>query len=304
MQSLRPHTPARTRRGFTLIELLVVISIIAMLASLILPAVQAARAAARNLQCINNLSNLGKAVRVRASLDSEVLPYQNDTGSSAISGDSVGWPRQILAQIDQTPIVRRTVTDKTNPVVWVVTVPSVQVPVFTCPDDPKSFNVNSGLSYRCNSGYTGTGITSGTIAFYPTDRRRSGVMFAKSSVSRRVTLDEVSSGDGVSNTILLGEDQIHAGNYRSTATGSLSIGMTFTAVPAATTFGNITTAGTSTSNIGVSPAPNSNHSSIANVVFCDGHTGSLSHSIAQSVYAQLLSHAGSRNGEAALGQGY
>ena len=298
MKSLRPRTPARTRRGFTLIELLVVISIIAMLASLILPAVQAARAAARNLQCINNLSNLGKAVRIRASLDREVLPFQNDTGSSAISGDSVGWPRQILAQIEQTAVVRRTITDKTDPVAWVVTVPSVQIPVFACPDDSNSFNVNSGLSYRCNGGYGGTGMTN----FGATNQRRSGVMFAKTSVSRRVTLDEVSSGDGTSSTILLGERQNDAGSYRSTS--SLSIGMNFTAVPVGTTFANITTAGTSTSNVGTSAGPNSNHSGIANVVFCDGHTGTLSTSIAQSVYAQLLSHAGSKSGEAALGQGY
>ncbi|MEZ6033447.1 MAG: DUF1559 domain-containing protein [Planctomycetaceae bacterium] len=86
----------KKKRGFTLIELLVVIAIIAVLVSLLLPAVQQAREAARRTQCRNNLKQLALACH----------NYENTYGVFPMGSDFslIGWKQYILPYVEQTNV--------------------------------------------------------------------------------------------------------------------------------------------------------------------------------------------------------
>src|SRR5580704_18123512 len=126
MKSHRLQPPAwrraKSRLGFTLIELLVVISIIAVLISLISPAVQSAREAARRTQCLNNIRNLGLACVNFAGGNGDKLPLLEDSpigssgrlstagdGSTAYNLQNPGksWLAQIIGYLDQAAIGRQ-----------------------------------------------------------------------------------------------------------------------------------------------------------------------------------------------------
>ena len=190
--------PSRRNRAFTLVELLVVIAIIGILVALLLPAVQAAREAARRMSCQNNLKQLGLA-----------LHNYHDT-HKALPASSTGAPNHTWAPFLFPFIEQSNLYDQYN---WhrnwdhPSNQPTIatDVSVFRCPSAPggssRRDTVRRGIlaattDYAPIAGVSSIVVRSGYIP--NTDLR--GAIVARDYIRMaQIT-------DGTSNTIFIGED--------------------------------------------------------------------------------------------------
>ena len=195
---------SRFRPGFTLIELLVVIAIIAVLIALLLPAVQACREAARRSQCVNNLMQLGIALKSYEGAF-EVLPpgVVNPTGPivNAPSGYHFNWIAQILPFLDQRAVANNLnfdagVYDSANG-----TTRSVLLNVLLCPSSPGPTRMaTSGPGQNLSDQPALSSFAANySDAEVPIDTTNNGVFFLNSHIRYE------DLADGSSQTLFIGE---------------------------------------------------------------------------------------------------
>ncbi|WP_437201003.1 DUF1559 family PulG-like putative transporter [Planctomicrobium sp. SH664] len=203
------------RRAFTLIELLVVIAIMGVLVSLLLPAVQQAREAARRTQCKNNLKQFGLALHNYHDAHS-VFPAAYLADTRSITRDTTtydgpngfAWGAMLLPYLDQAPLYHQLRTDRPCWDVINSVAVAARLEVFLCPsatdaDGPMSVQNESGgeLAKFGRSTYVANAGQDEPWGYRVEDYSdlADGPLYRNSRVrTRDVT-------DGLSNTVFLGE---------------------------------------------------------------------------------------------------
>ncbi len=194
------------RKGFTLVELLVVIAIIGILIALLLPAVQAAREAARRMHCTNNLKQIGLGVQNYASTNRDCLPL----GSP--DAEAYGLFFKLLPYIEEQAVHDQ--VDMTLPATDVKNnyVREMVIDTYICPSwsdktttkitTPGSYTQGGLLLYQGVGGYLrrpfGISAAAG-VASNNGDMPFNGMF----SWGKKVRLGDVT--DGLSSTLLVGE---------------------------------------------------------------------------------------------------
>ncbi|MEO8495588.1 MAG: DUF1559 domain-containing protein [Planctomycetota bacterium] len=163
------------RRGFTLVELLVVIAIIGILVALLLPAVQAAREAARRMSCGNNLKQLGLSLHNYHDTYKSFPPGVTSVGGPGLGHWGVSWMPLILRFIEQQPMADQLYIGGDHPG-WAYSGVSggaingarfnnVQIASFFCPSSPLEHMGNVGSYQHMRAHYVGiSGAANGNNA--------------------------------------------------------------------------------------------------------------------------------------------
>jgi prepilin-type processing-associated H-X9-DG protein len=268
---------------------------------LLLPAVQSAREAGRRNTCMNNVSQLGKAVFLHDN-DAKGIPGWRNL----IVGDNqtyvVNWAPKLLPYLERLDLFRLYENGGFTDAIADLT----QIALFICPTSPAETPKTPKLCYAGNGG-TGQVRTSTDQTLFTGN----GVMFdATGDFAKKVTLDAVSAGDGTTTTLLFAEKCGAAQNPdlrwsnsaawdipRSAAGAIRSAFLNEGASGGGVGPGPASPLKTPTSYTGSNGAdaswyPSANHSGGVVAAFCDGHTKFIADRISLETYKQLMTSDG------------
>ncbi len=195
------------RHAFTLVELLVVIAIIGVLVALLLPAVQAAREAARRSSCGNNLKQIGLALHNYHDAHRQFPPSSRINPIPASNTTYAGWSihASLLPQLEQQNL--RNLVDLSQPYSSQPLVTQTRVPTYICPSEVNDQERPDGSLTHYPLCY---GVNLGTwFVWNPNNRQGgNGLVYPFSKTGMR------SITDGTSNTLAFSEVKAYTPYFR------------------------------------------------------------------------------------------